>query len=911
MKTTKALFALFLLACLAPGAIAQSVSAPAVCAPPNNCALGSGSTSGGRGVFPGGIVDRPRAIIDMTPVYAPAINDRYDANGSGYNPSFASSDAISDFGVANGFGDACGDELCQLAIAQSSTADTQTLNLPGAFRALLCRDSSTGPIYNSCTGGSANCVSTHESTSYERNFPLVIYDADLDEYTPYGVSAVTDANCQGTGNFPVTVVPALARGVTTADSVAPLYEDNVHFSAFGSRVLGQYIAQATVESVYTPRGEDLPGLVSGIGTMETDCATTGWVASGAGVSRAATVPTTTEYSSWKLRNAVWGSGCGLTGTVDNGDWLTSPAFATVPGRVYAVRFLARTSDGAGNGIAFDVLDSGGTPEASVYDFAYGLTNDATNSKRGWHGVAHGTGVGCQTDDRDGTWQMCVAKFKATSSSAQLRVGTIQTVAAVYLDEVYAFQADLQTVSELTPIIGVGAQSVTLDGDSQFANTAGTAPGRIADGFAWAMTKRPGVTLTCPVSACARGHGASRLADLVDVEPDPSTVALIGYQRYRTKRPALAIFESVVNDFGLGQPWGGTTPASPNTAAAAEAFAGAFRTIASYAGVPIWITPQPWAYATGTSTVGCSGWQCSVTANKIVTALLHDTSAPIPIAVSAADPPTDGQVPKWNAGGTVTWENDAGAGTGAPTDATYITQTANGTLTAEQALSALATGILKSTTGTGVVSIATAGTDYCSPSSTDTLTNKTLNAESTGNVVTIPVVAWLGAASCQGSTATLTMDSPASNAAAAACITGTNTQKAVADFDATTAESLQFMAGLPGDWTGAIDVGVKWLAAATSGSVAWCAQVVCVADAETDDPAFPAVATGNCVSDAAKGTTLQANDATISGVTATGCAAGELAHFRVSRDPAEVSTRTDTMTGDARLLGVSVTLRRAM
>lgn len=47
----------------------------------------------------------------------------------------------------------------------------------------------------------------------------------------------------------------------------------------------------------------------------------------------------------------------------------------------------------------------------------------------------------------------------------------------------------------------------------------------------------------------------------------------------------------------------------------------------------------------------------------------------------------------------------GGGGGAPTNATYITQTPNSTLSAEQALSALATGILKSTTSTGVVSIA--------------------------------------------------------------------------------------------------------------------------------------------------------------------------------------------------------------
>lgn len=49
--------------------------------------------------------------------------------------------------------------------------------------------------------------------------------------------------------------------------------------------------------------------------------------------------------------------------------------------------------------------------------------------------------------------------------------------------------------------------------------------------------------------------------------------------------------------------------------------------------------------------------------------------------------------------------------GAPTDATYITQTSNATLTNEQFLSDLSTGLVKNTTGTGVLSIAVAGTDY--------------------------------------------------------------------------------------------------------------------------------------------------------------------------------------------------------
>lgn len=55
---------------------------------------------------------------------------------------------------------------------------------------------------------------------------------------------------------------------------------------------------------------------------------------------------------------------------------------------------------------------------------------------------------------------------------------------------------------------------------------------------------------------------------------------------------------------------------------------------------------------------------------------------------------------------------------APIDATYITQTANGTLTAEQNLAALATGLLKNTTSTGVLSIASSPTDFLADAPSD-------------------------------------------------------------------------------------------------------------------------------------------------------------------------------------------------
>lgn len=59
-----------------------------------------------------------------------------------------------------------------------------------------------------------------------------------------------------------------------------------------------------------------------------------------------------------------------------------------------------------------------------------------------------------------------------------------------------------------------------------------------------------------------------------------------------------------------------------------------------------------------------------------------------------------------------------AAAGAPVGATYITQTPDGTLTSEQAMSGLATGLVKNTTATGVQSIAVQGTDYYAPGGTD-------------------------------------------------------------------------------------------------------------------------------------------------------------------------------------------------
>lgn len=216
--------------------------------------------------------------------------------------------------------------------------------------------------------------------------------------------------------------------------------------------------------------------------------------------------------------------------------------------------------------------------------------------------------------------------------------------------------------------------------------------------------------------------------------------------------------------------------------------------------------------------------------------------------------------------------------------------------------ATGSGIAKLTSG--VLSTVTApGGTIVGDNDTQTLTNKTLDVEGTGNNITIVTKVTLQAAGCQAGVAGLLWDTPSSNPAVAACVAGTNTVKGVADFADGSNLSMQTWTMLPSDWAGNIDAKIKWYTSATSGSVVWQLATICVADAETDDPAFN---TASTVTDAAKGTTNQLNDATISNLTATGCAAGELMHLKIFRDSAHGS---DDLAATARLVGVELTMRR--
>lgn len=196
--------------------------------------------------------------------------------------------------------------------------------------------------------------------------------------------------------------------------------------------------------------------------------------------------------------------------------------------------------------------------------------------------------------------------------------------------------------------------------------------------------------------------------------------------------------------------------------------------------------------------------------------------------------------------------------------------------------------------------------FVTPASTDTLTNKTYDAEGTGNVFTIPSKIWLPMGACDNTTAGTLWDLPTTNAAAAACVTGTNTQKGVLDFaDGGNSLSSQMTLQLPSDWSGSVDVKFVWFSATTTGAVVWQIATSCSAAGVTDDTAFN---TANTVTSNAAGSANQLTMPTISAITTTGCTAGSVLHLKVFRDPTNGS---DTMAGTARLIGTELTWRRAI
>jgi len=201
-----------------------------------------------------------------------------------------------------------------------------------------------------------------------------------------------------------------------------------------------------------------------------------------------------------------------------------------------------------------------------------------------------------------------------------------------------------------------------------------------------------------------------------------------------------------------------------------------------------------------------------------------------------------------------------------------------------------------------------------PSSTDTFTNKTLDASGTGNTVTIPWPVRLQVGRCNAGTfAPTDANLPSTNPPAGACIAGTNTIQPVLDYnDDGTTRSSYYQYQIPSDvsLSSVPTFKVSWMTTATSGNMEWCVATTCVANdgTETNDPSFN---TADCTGAvAAPGV---ASKPKLSSITmtngVTGCSAGELMHIKLTRNPA---AGNDTIGATARQLAmVEIVFSRAM
>lgn len=146
--------------------------------------------------------------------------------------------------------------------------------------------------------------------------------------------------------------------------------------------------------------------------------------------------------------------------------------------------------------------------------------------------------------------------------------------------------------------------------------------------------------------------------------------------------------------------------------------------------------------------------------------------------------------------------------------------------------------------------------------------------------------------------------PSANAPASATINGTNVSYGVLDFDAGTDESCFWKWIMPGGYvTGNITIDILWQAGATSGDVIWAVQTAGV-QANNAEAVDVSLGSARTITDTAQGTANHLAKATIVAFSP-GWVAGDLCFLKLYRD---ADAAGDTMTGDARLISMSINLR---
>lgn len=224
---------------------------------------------------------------------------------------------------------------------------------------------------------------------------------------------------------------------------------------------------------------------------------------------------------------------------------------------------------------------------------------------------------------------------------------------------------------------------------------------------------------------------------------------------------------------------------------------------------------------------------------------------------------------------------------------------DGTKCIKNVLSGITTATTRNKTWTDTV-----GT-VAEDANTVTFTNKTTDAEGTGNVLTRPFL-WEWTPACNNATADQgAFNVPTSGSTTFSC-TGTTTTQGNADFvDASTTTLLTPPTTLPQGWVGNVDARIVWWAnAASANAVRWSVASGCVADgaAISTGPSYNAASAANT---AYTGTANQRKTTLLSAIAVTNCAAGSSVYFQIQRIGADAG---DTLTATAELIEFQITGR---